>query len=84
MKRAILVLIAAFAAPTPAFAYLDPGTGALIVQGLVGAFAVVTVFFGKLKGHVQSFFSRKAETEPSVDTVDRMTEEPNEARTDVE
>lgn len=80
MKRAILIVIA-LSAPAPAFAYIDPGTGALIVQGLVGASAVVAVFFGKMKGHVQSFFVREAKTEPPVD---RETKELGEGHPDVE
>jgi hypothetical protein len=40
--------------PLPAYAYLDPGTGSLIVQSIIGAIAVgaasVSVFWTRLKG----------------------------------
>jgi hypothetical protein len=38
----IMVIIAIFIA-TPAYAYLDPGTGSAILQGILGALAAVAV-----------------------------------------
>jgi hypothetical protein len=42
----------------PAYAYLDPGTGSMLLQGLLAAIAAasaaVTVFWHKIKG----FFAR--------------------------
>jgi hypothetical protein len=42
-----------------AFAYLDPGTGSIIVQGVIGAIAgglvVIRMYWAKLKG----LFSKK-------------------------
>lgn len=53
----------AFIAPAPAFAYLDPGTGSIIVQGLLAAIAVVagviSVSWQRLKGIFRSLFYRK-------------------------
>jgi hypothetical protein len=37
-----MVIIAIFIA-TPAYAYLDPGTGSAILQGILGALAAVAV-----------------------------------------
>lgn len=31
---------------SPAYAYIDPGAGALIVQGLIGSFVALTAFCG--------------------------------------
>jgi len=43
----------------PAHAYLDPGTGSIILQGLIAAVAAVAVT-GKLYWEkIKSFFSRK-------------------------
>jgi len=50
--------------PATAFAYLDPGTGSMIVQGILAAVAAVGVsagiFWKKLKGF---FGGRKGEGE---------------------
>jgi hypothetical protein len=53
-------------APGTALAYFDAGTGALIVQGLVGAVTFVVVFWGKVKLYIESFFSRDKDASPSV------------------
>ena len=47
------------ALPTTAFAYFDPGTGSLIIQGLIGAVAGIAVFWGQVKSFVRSLFTRK-------------------------
>lgn len=53
-RPSILVagVLLAFSVATPAHAYLDPGTGSLIVQsivgGIVGAFAVIAIYWRKL------------------------------------
>lgn len=54
---ACLVLLALFA-PMPAFAYLDPSTGSMVVSAIVGIFAsialAVKTYWYKIKG----FFKR--------------------------
>ena len=58
-----------------AFAYIDPGTGSLLIQWLFGAaiagFAVVNVYWDRAKG----FFSRKAESTGSAQDTDRPADE---------
>ena len=50
-------------APTPAFAYLDPGTGSMIIQGIIGAVAGLMVA-GKLYwGKLTAFFSNKKKSD---------------------
>lgn len=60
-----LSLIAYFASTAPAAAYLDPGTGSIILQGLIGAVAgglvVMRLYWSRLK----SFF-RKEEPETNA------------------
>ena len=34
---------------TDAYAYIDPGTGGIILQAIIGAIATVGIFFNKLK-----------------------------------
>jgi len=54
----------------PAWAYLDPGTGSLIVQGLiaavVGALVTVKLYWHKLK----NFFSSRRGKSPEQDPDD--------------
>ena len=57
--RSTIFASALVALPTTVFAYFDPGTGSLIIQGLIGAVAAITVFWGQLKSFVRSLFSRE-------------------------
>jgi hypothetical protein len=43
---------------TPACAYLDPGTGSMIVQALIAAFAAVSVSIGIFWKRLRSFFGK--------------------------
>jgi hypothetical protein len=58
--RAVAFAAAAvgLSAPLPALAYIDPGTGSMLLQSLLAAIAMaaggIAVFFG----HIKSFFSR--------------------------
>jgi O-antigen/teichoic acid export membrane protein len=61
-KVALLALALGFS--SPAFAYLDPGSGSAIVSAIIGAFVaaglVIKTYWYKLK----SLFSRKKPTVP--------------------
>ena len=50
-------------------AYIDPGTGSLLIQGVVAAFVAVYFFFGslfsKIKNAVLSLFGRKPNEDAS-------------------
>ena len=53
-----LVFLSALKIDAPAYAYLDPGTGSMLVQMLLGGLAGVLVV-GKLYWHrVKAFFGR--------------------------
>jgi hypothetical protein len=56
---------------SPAYGYIDPGTGSLIIQGVIGAIAAIGVTL-KLYWHkLKLFFSRrdeKAENEEANDS----------------
>ncbi|MEQ9491709.1 MAG: hypothetical protein RIM72_22235 [Alphaproteobacteria bacterium] len=49
----------------PAFAYLDPGTGSLILQGLIGGIAaglaVISIYYQKIKHFVRRLFDRSTD-----------------------
>lgn len=61
-KVAITATLALAAATTPAFAYLDPGTGSMLLQGLIGgiaaASAVLSVYRQKVKDAYARWFKR--------------------------
>jgi len=50
---------------SPAYAYLDPGTGSLILQGLIGGIAaglaVISVYYRKIKAFILQLFGRPPE-----------------------
>ena len=49
---------------SPAYAYLDPGTGSLLLQGLIGGIAAVMAFLSIYWQKVKAFFSKeKADTD---------------------
>ena len=39
--------------------YIDPGSGSIIVQAIVVAFATVAVFFKNIKYFILGFFGKK-------------------------
>ena len=55
---------------SPAFAYLDPGTGSMLVQGLIGGVAVVMSFLSIYWQKVKAFFGKK-ESDSDIDTADK-------------
>lgn len=63
----VAVLILAVCWPTPAAAYLDPGTGSLILQGIigtvVGALVAVKLYWARIK----RWFAGPSETEGRED-----------------
>ena len=53
----VLVFILALSAKT-AFAYLDPGTGSMVIQAVLAGIAVVSVSVGIYWKRIKLFFSR--------------------------
>ena len=60
---ALLAAAVVMATAWPAYAYLDPGTGAMVLQLLIGGFAgalvVGKLYFDKIKAFCVSLFSRQ-------------------------
>ncbi len=57
--------------PSPAYAYLDAGTGSLIVQGIIGLIAGITVSVGIYWNRIKLFFSSKrGDTPREIDATD--------------
>ena len=59
MKIFNLLLILIFLFPNTSYAYLDPGSGSLILQALLAALAAVIAFFKKIKNYVRNLFTKK-------------------------
>jgi hypothetical protein len=59
------------------FLYFDPGTGAMIVQGLVAAAAGILLFSKGVMYKVKSFFGLMKEEEDTYDSID-VDEKDNE------
>ena len=52
------------------FAYIDPFTGSLLLQVLVGGFMGIMIFFKKIKAFAFGFFGNKKNVESIEDTDD--------------
>lgn len=72
-RRVVLVGLIAIIHTSPAHAYLDPGTGSIILQGLLAgiaaAMAAAGLYWARLKNFFSSLFSAKklADTNPERD-----------------
>jgi len=53
---------------SPAYAYLDPGTGSMLLQGLIGGLAVAMSFISLYWQKVKSFFVKDEEENTTTDT----------------
>lgn len=49
--------------PSPAYAYIDPGTGSLILQAIVAGGITALVYFRNIRRKILSFFRRAKDTE---------------------
>ena len=58
-KILISILIFILFLNNKAFAYLDPGTGSIILQGIVGAIAAGASYCAIYWQRIKNFFSRK-------------------------
>ena len=62
MKNKIIILLSFFILTTKAHAYLDPGTGSIILQAIVAAFAAfftsIYIFWSKVKNFFNKIFKK--------------------------
>jgi hypothetical protein len=56
-------------------AYLDPGTGSIVLQVIVGGFAGLAVFF-KMFGRRLMFWKKDGDSTPDTDASDTTDAEP--------
>ena len=62
MKSKIIIFLSFFILTTKAHAYLDPGTGSIILQAIIGAFAAfftsIYIFWNKVKNFYKKIFNK--------------------------
>ena len=62
MKSKIIIFLSFFFLTTNAHAYLDPGTGSIILQAIVGSFAAfftsIYIFWNKVKNFYKKIFNK--------------------------
>lgn len=78
-KENILIVCLITTSPN-AFAYLDPGTGGMIIQAIIAMFIGAGIFFGQLKLKISDFFASikrrfNAEKEEDMPIDDDKTKE---------
>lgn len=55
MKTAIILFSFLF---TDAYAYIDPGSGSIIIQVIIGFFALLGTIYYSIKNKISSFFKK--------------------------
>ena len=64
-KFSLIYILTLIFFPTKAFAYLDPGTGSIILQAILGFIAAtitsVSIYWGKFKSLISKLFDKKKE-----------------------
>jgi hypothetical protein len=43
---------------SPAYAYIDPGTGSLLLQGLLGSLAIAGAAVARFRSHIAHYLSK--------------------------
>ncbi|MFQ5995918.1 MAG: hypothetical protein ACE5K1_12600 [Acidiferrobacterales bacterium] len=68
-KRVVLAALVGMVYMAPAHAYLDPGTGSIILQsllaGIAAAMAIAGMYWQRIKAFFSSLFASKKLTDPN-------------------
>ncbi len=79
IRTTIAVFCVLLACIDSAWAYLDPGTGSLIVQGLIAGFAGLLVagrlYWAKWKSFLETKLSKRADQSDDGDALDHASED---------
>ena len=59
LKKFFLIIIILLSTEQLAYSYIDPGTGSIIIQGIIGAIATGMVFFNNIKLKLKKIFKSK-------------------------
>lgn len=76
-KFILILLLLTLGVSSPAYAYLDPGTGSVMLQGLlagiVSGLAIVKIYWQRLKNFfVKIFFKKDAAKNDDVPPADQL------------
>lgn len=71
-------LFLSVALASPAFAYLDPGTGSMILQAVGAVLVTCLVFFQGLRQRIKSFFMRSKKSGDSTEADKANTDKTEE------
>jgi hypothetical protein len=71
VPRLIVITALAVLASAPAYAYLDPGTGSILVQGLLAALAAASAAVAAFWSQIRRFLAGRRSPEPPVDDTER-------------
>ncbi len=58
MKHLTLLIAITIACTQPAYAYLDPGTGSILLQSIIGGIAAMMMFGRGVLANVKEYFSK--------------------------
>lgn len=58
LKLVVIAVLAGIFVPGQAYAYIDPGTGSLVLQALVAGGITALVFLRNVRERILSFFRR--------------------------
>ena len=59
LRRLFLIPVTLLLMPIPAFAYLDPTTGSMLISAIVGLFASLVLAIKTYWYRIKAFFKRK-------------------------
>jgi hypothetical protein len=71
--QSALLFCLVFSQPVTAWAYIDPGTGSMILQFVIFALVSIAIFFRQIWGAIKSLFSS-----PKEKVIPSDTEDPSE------
>lgn len=58
LHMCVCLLLFGAIAPNPAHAYLDPGTGSMILQGLAAGLVALLAFWSRARTLIRNFFKK--------------------------
>ena len=79
-----IYILIAICLPNVAYAYLDPFSGSLIIQGLIAAFFATVYFFKRKWQQVKTFFGMSDKKDSLDSAIDQDKEDTNKEDTDKE
>ena len=71
----VTILLTVLLVPGEAQAYIDPGSGSILLQVILFAFASVFIFFRTLGGQLRQFFRRDSDKKESEEAESSVFDE---------